>query len=406
VTRNAYDAIIVGARVAGAVTGMLLARAGLDVLVVDRARYGSDTLSTHALMRGGVLQLSRWGLLDEVVAAGTPPVRRTVIRYGDIEEVVDIDPSPGAEALYAPRRVVLDRLLADGAFRAGADIRFGLTATGLLHSPDGTVTGISVRDRAGRALQARAPITIGADGVGSRVARAVRARTYRAGRHAAAMVVGWFSDLEADGYQWLYGHGADGTGRAAGIIPTNHGQVCAWAGLPSRHFPMRRPAQHLTEVLRAIAPDWADRLVDAARHGPVRGFRGVCGYFRQSWGPGWALVGDAGYFKDPITAHGITDAFRDAELLARAVVAAAGDPRAASDHLACYQATRDRLSGQLLSVSDQVATFSWSLGHLRELLLAMSASMRTEVRFLEGLPGHGASRLATVRAGDAPAWGS
>src|SRR5206468_10109150 len=72
-----HDVVVVGARAAGAATAMLLAGAGLDVLVVDRSRYGADTLSTHALMRAGVAQLHRWGLLDAVVRAGTPPVRAT-----------------------------------------------------------------------------------------------------------------------------------------------------------------------------------------------------------------------------------------------------------------------------------------------------------------------------------------
>src|SRR5215510_1714215 len=95
-----YDVAIVGARAAGAATAYLLARHGLDVLVVDRARYGADTLSTHALMRGGVLQLSRWGLLDEIIAAGTPPVRRTTFRYADDVVAINLKSSFGVDALY------------------------------------------------------------------------------------------------------------------------------------------------------------------------------------------------------------------------------------------------------------------------------------------------------------------
>ena len=90
---TAYDVVVVGGRVAGASTAMLLARAGARVALVDRAAYGSDTLSTHGLMRAGVLQLSRWGLLDDVVAAGTPPIRRTLFHYTDGRVGTGVDPA-------------------------------------------------------------------------------------------------------------------------------------------------------------------------------------------------------------------------------------------------------------------------------------------------------------------------
>ena len=132
---NHYDVVVVGARVAGASTAMLLARAGLKVALLDRGDYGSDTLSTHALMRAGVLQLSRWGVLDEVVAAGTPPVDKTLFHYGDGDMVqVSIRSSRGVDALYAPRRFVIDRILVDAAAAAGVDVHHGVTVTELLGS--------------------------------------------------------------------------------------------------------------------------------------------------------------------------------------------------------------------------------------------------------------------------------
>ena len=142
-----WDVIVVGARVAGAATAMLLARAGLRVLCVDRSRYGGDTVSTHALMRGGVLQLQRWGVLDAVADAGTPPVRRTVFHYGAESVVVSIRPSAGVDALYAPRRTVIDALLVDAAQRAGATVEFGATVAGLHRDGDGQVTGVVIDDR-------------------------------------------------------------------------------------------------------------------------------------------------------------------------------------------------------------------------------------------------------------------
>lgn len=377
-----YDAIIVGARVAGASTAMLLARAGLHVLVIDRARYGSDTLSTHAFMRGGVLQLSRWGLLDEIVAAGTPPVRRTVIRYGTSEEAVEIRPGPHVPALYAPRRTVLDRVLVDAARHAGADVRFGTRLTGLLRDADGCVTGIEARDADGRTLIARAPVTIGADGVRSRVARDVGALTYEQGSHASAMVVGYWSGVEVDGNQWLYR-----PGMAAGIIPTNDDRVCAWVGTPSTafHAQRREPDLGLRRILQTIAPDWSQALSRGERCGPVRGFPGIPGFLRQPWGRGWALVGDASHFKDPLTTHGMTDALRDAELLARAVRASAHGEVGTDQALAAYQDLRDTFCHPLLGLSDRAAAYDWSMAELRELLVAVSRAMRPELQYLLGL---------------------
>ena len=155
------DVVIVGARCPGAATAMLLARAGLQVTVIDRGRQGSDTLSTHALMRSGVLQLHRWGLLDELRRAGVPPVNRTVFRYGTDERVVTIRPILGADALYAPRRTLLDGLLVDAARDAGATFLFDTTATGVERDRLGRVAGVRARtdaaslfDAAGQPLDA------------------------------------------------------------------------------------------------------------------------------------------------------------------------------------------------------------------------------------------------------------
>src|SRR5215475_7546028 len=151
-----YDVVVVGARPAGAATAMLLARQGRRVLLLDRDRYGTDTLSTHALMRGGVLLLSRWELLDRIVAAGTPAVRETRFDYGTDSVTVAIKPSPGVDALYAPRRTVLDRMLVDAAAAAGARVRYGVSVTDLLRDESGRVVGVSGRDRDGAAVTVHA----------------------------------------------------------------------------------------------------------------------------------------------------------------------------------------------------------------------------------------------------------
>lgn len=370
-----YDAIVVGARVAGAATAMLLARAGLDVLVLDRARRGVDTLSTHALMRGGVLQLRRWGLLPAIVDAGTPPVRRTVIHYGDHTEAIDISAKAGVDALYNPRRTLLDPVLVDAAAAAGAHVRFGADVRALERDGSGRVTGVTYRDRAGRTRTAHAAITIGADGPRSRVARSVEAPTYRTGRWSSAVLYGYWSGLAVHDDEWFYRPGV-----AAGFIPTNGDRVLVWASTATARFRSEfrgDPDMGFARLLRLAAPEIADRVAGAQRAGRLRGHLGTPGHLRQPWGRGWALVGDAGYLKDPITAHGITDALRDAELLARAVTATRAGVDA-DDALAAYQRTRDDLSERMFTVTDAVASYDWELGQLRDLLVEQSRAMSRE----------------------------
>jgi menaquinone-9 beta-reductase len=131
-------------------------------------------------------------------------------------------------------------------------------------------------------------------------------------------------------------------------------------------------------VLARAAPGLAGELGKASTK--LRSFGGIRAHLRQPFGPGWALVGDAGYFKDPCTAHGITDAFRDAELLARAVCG--GTRRAFED----YQGLRDALSLPLMQVTDAIAGCDWTLDEVAELHVALNRAMKTEVSVMGRLP--------------------
>ena len=320
--------VVVGARVAGAGVALLLARHGLRVLVVDKGRHGTDTLSTHALMRGGVLQLARWGLLPGIVAAATPPVRRATFLYGTERLAVEVKPRDGVDALYAPRRTVLDRLLVDAAIEAGVEVSYGVWVNEVTRRPDGRVGGLRLRGHDGWEQPVDAALVIGADGVRSTIARLVGSAITRQDDRAAANVFGYWSNLPVDGYRWYYQPGS-----SVGAIPTNDGLTCLFASVPADRFGdcfTGDVAGGYRRVLDDAGADLADLLRDARPAGPLRGFAGVPAFFRRSAGPGWALVGDAAYFKDPITAHGITDALIDAEHLARAVVA--GGERALADY--------------------------------------------------------------------------
>ena len=370
-----YDVVIAGARCAGAATAMLLARQGARVLLLDRSRYGSDTLSTHALMRGAVLQLHRWGLLPGVIAAGTPAVRSTTFHLPDAVSTVQIKPRHGVEALYAPRRVVLDAILADAARSAGADVRFGTSVTGLRRDRTGRVTGIT--GRVGPAdLEVSADLVVGADGRRSTLARCVGARAAHVAPASSAVIYRYFRDDAVAGYHWHYA-----AGLAAGVIPTNEGLACVFAAISAER--LRRDLGGAADaamrgILARAAPELADRLEHQSAVGPPRVFLGLTGYLRDAAGPGWALVGDAGYFKDPVTAHGITDALRDAQILARVVTA--GGPGAVGR----YQAQRDELSLRLFRVTGRIASFDWTADEIGDHLLELKDAMAEEVAAMTG----------------------
>jgi flavin-dependent dehydrogenase len=354
---------------------MLLARAGQRVLMVDRGRYGTDTLSTHALMRGAVVQLHRWHVLPAVIAADTTPVRQATFFYGDESVSVPIAPRDGIDALYAPRRYLLDRLLVDAAGAAGAEIVYGVRIRGLQRSETGRVTGVVLEDESGHVHRVMSRVVVGADGLRSTVARLAGAPTYREGQHAAATVYGHWSGLDVDGYGWYFGPGL-----SAAAIPTNAGQVCVSISVPGPEFArlfVHQPDRTFRELLAQVAPRLAEQvgLVGDSR---LHGFPGHIGFFRRAHGPGWALVGDAGYFKDPLTAHGITDALRDAELLASAIGAGSDDA------LADYQEQRDAASVELFETTDAIASFSWNLKSVRVLHEALAKAMSREVKLLVG----------------------
>src|SRR5215468_993540 len=186
-----YDAVIIGARCAGAATALLLARSGAKVLVVDRQAYGSDTMSTHALMRGAVLQLKRWGLIPDIAAAGTPAIRSTTFHYGSEAIRVAIKPEHGVECLFAPRRTVLDRLLVDAARKVGAEVRHGIALSELERASSGRIVGVTLRDASGSRTTIATDIVIGADGRQSTIAQLVKARTYVEGGNASGIVFGY-----------------------------------------------------------------------------------------------------------------------------------------------------------------------------------------------------------------------
>ena len=367
-----YDAIIVGARCAGSATAMLLARMGARVLVVDQATAGSDTLSTHALMRGAVMQLHSWGLLPQIAASGAPPILSTSFFYDKAEPIdINLRRSFGTHALYAPRRVVLDSVLANAAEEAGATVLYGVRCRDLIKAADGSVHGAILSDAEGRVRSVGAELVIGADGRQSTVAQSVGAANVKMSNNASKCVYGYFSGLSATGYQWHYEDHA-----AGGVIPTNNGQSCVFLSMANGAGPSigKLSQENLfRKFIDHAMPRLGSAIGKGSLDGRLVGYSGAHGYLRQSCGDGWALVGDAGYFKDPITAHGITDALRDAQILAQSW---------AECRLDDYVAIRDSLSQDLFRISDAIAGFNSSMSELMQLHEDLNMAMKANQEWI------------------------
>lgn len=366
--KSRYDVIIAGARCAGASTAMLLARAGLQVLVVEPTRRGSDTLSTHALMRGGVQQLNRWGILNSVRASGAPAIRTVTFHYADEEIRIPLGPGDGVDALYAPRRTVLDELLVSAAEDAGAEVRHGLAVVDLLRDRAGRVRGASIAGANLTTTNVEANLVIGADGIRSRVARILNTRVEHALPHASASIYGYVPGLGLEGYHWYYDVGA-----SVGTIPSNGDETCVFVSVARERFEAERgfgTAALYAAVLPEVSRELAERVAIAGGPQKLRAFAGVPGFLRRAAGPGWALVGDAGYFRDPITAHGITDALRDSELLAQAVL------RADEKMIVRYAEERYERVRTFFEITDRIASFDWTMEQVKLDHLRLSKEMK------------------------------
>jgi 2-polyprenyl-6-methoxyphenol hydroxylase-like FAD-dependent oxidoreductase len=329
-----YDAIVIGSRCAGASTAMLLARRGRRVLVVDRATFPSDVLSGHAIQPAGMAHLARWGLLERVRATGVPFASTVRFDFGEV--VLEGSPVPvdGIDAAVCIRRTIIDPILADAAAEAGAEVRHGVSVTGLLYDGD-RVVGIRGHDGQGHPVEERATIVIGADGAHSALARRVEAPAYAVHPAGTVNIYSYFRGLPIDGIE-IYSR----PGRFFVAVPTNDDLVFVNVAYPAKSAGVvqGRVADAFTEALAEV-PCLGERVAAAQRAERFRFARLPESFLRQPAGPGWALVGDAGCHKDPITAQGMTDAFRDAELLAGAVDSGLDGDLAAA--LRGYQAARD-----------------------------------------------------------------
>ena len=373
-----YDAIVVGARAAGSPTAMLLARKGHRVLLVDRATFPSDTLSTHYIHQPGVARLRRWGLLDRLVATGCPPARDLVFDVGPFALAGAPPPSDGVADAYAPRRTVLDTLLIDAAAEAGADVRTGLSVDELVFE-DGAVVGI----RSGDSVE-RARFVIGADGRNSFVAGTVAAPAYDERPGLACAYYTYWGGIAGGDVELYPREGRMVMGGAA----TNDGLRIVIVFWPRKEFhAVRANVEQSFHNALALAPPLAERLAAGERAERFYGIADLPFYYRKPYGPGWALVGDAGYHKDPITAQGITDAFRDAELLADALDAGFTGTRPLEDALAGYERTRNDETRPLYELTYEFAALAPPSPEQQALFMSLRDDPERTSRFLGTVAG-------------------
>jgi 2-polyprenyl-6-methoxyphenol hydroxylase-like FAD-dependent oxidoreductase len=345
-----YDAIVVGARCAGASTALLLARRGHRVLVVDRSSFPSDVISTHFLWPHGMSYLNRWGVLDQVTAVTPTSTVIDVVNDGirltgsvptDLlrEYFRDLhgDDSGVVQNYASVRRRVLDQILVEAAAKAGAEVRTNFSVRELIVE-DGRVVGIRGRSVDGETVEERARIVVGADGRNSFVARSLGLPKFDERPRCTFAYWSYFSGFDP-GHAQLHRRGR----LAAAAVPTNFDQnmVLVWGPSDwSREFRADVPG-NFQRALDFVSPELGELVrTQGVREERIYGTLDQSGFLRPLHGPGWVLVGDAESAKDQCTAIGITHAFRDAELVTVALDRWLTGETSADEAMAGYEGRR------------------------------------------------------------------
>jgi 2-polyprenyl-6-methoxyphenol hydroxylase-like FAD-dependent oxidoreductase len=336
-----YDCVIVGARCAGSPLAALLARRGVKVAVVEQATFPRDTLSTHLIHAQALAFLERLGVIEKIRATGAPFVSRFDARQEDLEYVTPVPQRPGdVGGMASVRRSLLDPILADAAAEAGADLHMASKVTGL-EEDRGRVTGVRVTQN-GSETTFKARLVVGADGRNSTIASLVRAHKYNLTPSQRFAYWSFFEGAEPGSdpafvfHQWGE--------RIVFATPTDSGLYQAGLLADLSELPRFREDREgsFMEYVRSCEPV-AHALQGARRVGKIFGMLRWEGFFREASGPGWALAGDAGHFKDPTPGQGIQDAFRQVDALAPAIAGALdGSAENMDSALADWGRWRDR----------------------------------------------------------------
>jgi len=364
------DVLVAGAGVAGAATALLLARAGLSVLVVEARPRDHRPGFVLPIQRPGVALLADWGLLDALQRAGVPTLSQSAFCYGDRCTTIRSQPQHGVEGPLAVDQPLLDRVLRTAAERAGA--RF-FDAHALKHvlRARGRVRGAAVVNAQREAIEISASWIVGADGVASTVAHLVGAPLQREGSYATSTIAAEFEGLECPGARWHFR-----SGLAGGAMGLRGNRTLAFVSASSRLYRerLRRDlAASLYDGIEQLSRSLGGQLASAHRVGTFFGGSEHVAYARRPVGPGWLLVGDAGAFTDPIVGHGLTAALRDAHLAAAAIC---------EGSTTAFAEARDAMDDEIAAIGERIASFRWSLDELPLLHLRLADALRRQARWL------------------------
>ncbi|HEX7736856.1 MAG TPA: NAD(P)/FAD-dependent oxidoreductase [Ktedonobacteraceae bacterium] len=377
-----YDIIVVGARCAGSPTAMLLARRGYRVLLLDKATFPGDVPRGHYIHQPGVARLKRWGLLDQLRASNCPPILSIAIDTGPFVLAGSPPALDGVAEAYGPRRTVLDKLLIDAAARAGAVVREGFVVQEILLE-DNQVTGIRGHAPDGGIVTEQAKLVVGADGTHSLVARTVQAPTYHVKQ---ALTCAYFSYWSGVPIKALESYKSEHCSIFA--FPTNDDLICITIEWPLQHFQtVRADIEGSFRTALEQAPRLAERMQGSKREARFMGTAEQPNFYRKPYGPGWALVGDAGYQKDAVLAQGITDAFRDAELLAEAIDAGFAGRMPLEEAMSAYEQKRNAASMPIYELNWQSAAFELPPPQIQQLHIALRENQAAANRYFGTLAG-------------------
>jgi flavin-dependent dehydrogenase len=378
-----YDAIVIGARCAGAVTAMLLARHGHQVLLLDRGVIPSDVHRGHFIHRHGPKRLADWGLLERIVNTNCPPLTTHLTDFGDFP-LIGRDIRVGNVGWgYAPRRRQLDQVLVEAAIEAGVEFRPNFLVEDCVWEGD-RVKGIRGRDhRQPTSSTEKALITIGADGRNSTLARAVGAPSYEETPPLTCWYFSYWSGVPTEGFEWYLRKN-----RVIFSFLTNDNLFAIFIGWPISEFGSVK-ADIEGQFMRVVdqIPGFAERVRSGRREERFYGAADLPNFLRRPVGPGWALVGDAGCHKDPMMAHGICDAFRDADFLTTAIHESLAGQCLLDHALLSYESRRNAATLAEYRENLAAARFTPISPELLRLRLALRGNQEDTKRFIMALEG-------------------